>query len=92
MLPALPTIGETLPGYQANAWFGFVAPKGTPADIVATLNREINAALAEPKIKSRLAELGTTPIVMIPAEFGAFIATEIERWAKAVKSSGASVD
>jgi tripartite-type tricarboxylate transporter receptor subunit TctC len=92
LLPALPTIGETLPGYQANAWFGFVAPKGTPPDIVATLNREINAALAEPKIKSRLAELGTTPIVMTSAEFGAFIAAEIERWAKAVKSSGASVD
>ncbi len=92
LLPALPTIGETLPGYQANAWFGFVAPKGTPPDVVATLNREINAALAEPKIKARLAELGTTPIVMTPAEFGAFIGAEIERWAKAVKSSGASVD
>jgi tripartite-type tricarboxylate transporter receptor subunit TctC len=92
LLPALPTIGETLPGYQANAWFGFVAPKGTPPDVVATLNREINAALAEPKIKARLAELGTTPIVMTPGEFGAFIAAEIERWAKAVKSSGASVD
>ena len=88
LLPALPTIGETLPGYEANAWFGFVAPKGTPADVVAKLNREINAALAEPKIKSRLAELGTTPIVMTAAEFGAFIAAEIERWAKAVEVVG----
>jgi tripartite-type tricarboxylate transporter receptor subunit TctC len=92
LLPAVPTIGETLPGYEANAWFGFVVPKGTPPDIVAKLNREINAALADPKIKARLAELGTTAIVATPAEFGAFIATEIERWAKAVKSSGASVD
>ncbi len=92
LLPAVPTIGETLPGYEANAWFGFVVPKGTPPDIVAKLNREINAALADPKIKARLAELGTTPIVATPAEFGAFIAAEIERWAKAVKSSGASVD
>jgi tripartite-type tricarboxylate transporter receptor subunit TctC len=92
LLPAVPTIGETLPGYEANAWFGFVVPKGTPRDVVEKLNREINAALAEPKIKARLAELGTTAIVATPAEFGAFIATEIERWAKAVKSSGASVD
>ena len=92
LLPAVPTIGETLPGYEANAWFGFVVPKGTPPDIVAKLNREINAALADPKIKARLAELGTTAIVATPAEFGAFIAAEIERWAKAVKSSGASVD
>ena len=92
LLPAVPTIGETLPGYEANAWFGFVVPKGTPADVVAKLNREINAALADPKIKTRLAELGTSAIVATPAEFGAFIAAEIERWAKAVKSSGASVD
>jgi tripartite-type tricarboxylate transporter receptor subunit TctC len=92
LLPEVPTIGETLPGYEANAWFGFVVPKGTPSDVVEKLNREINAALAEPKIKARLAELGTTPIVATPAEFGAFIAAEIERWAKAVKSSGASVD
>ena len=92
LLPAVPTIGETLPGYEANAWFGFVVPKGTPPDIVAKLNREINAALADPKIKTRLAELGTSAIVATPAEFGAFIASEIERWAKAVKSSGASVD
>ena len=60
--------------------------------MISKLNREINAALAEPKIKARLAELGTTPIVMTPAEFGTFIGAEIERWAKAVKSSGASVD
>jgi tripartite-type tricarboxylate transporter receptor subunit TctC len=92
LLPALPTIGETLPGYEANAWFGFVAPKGTPADVIGKLNREINAALAEPKIKARLAELGSSPIVMTPADFGSFIGVEIERWAKAVKSSGASVD
>src|SRR5262245_13105571 len=92
LLPAVPTIGETLPGYEANAWFGFVVPKGTPPDIVGKLNREINAALAEPKIKARLAELGTTPIVATPVEFGVFIGAEVERWAKAVKSSGASVD
>ena len=92
LLPAVPTIGETLPGYEANAWFGFVVPKGTQADVVSKLNREINAALADPKIKTRLAELGTSAIVATPAEFGAFIAAEIERWAKAVKSSGASVD
>jgi tripartite-type tricarboxylate transporter receptor subunit TctC len=92
LLPAVPTIGETLPGYEANAWFGFVVPKGTPGVVVEKLNRAINAALADPKIKTRLAELGTTAIVATPAEFGAFIGAEVERWAKAVKSSGASVD
>jgi tripartite-type tricarboxylate transporter receptor subunit TctC len=91
-LPDVPTVAETVPGYEASAWFGMGAPKGTPADVVAKLNREINDALAEPKMKARLAELGGDPIAGTPAEFWKTHAYETEKWAKVVKSSGAKVD
>ena len=92
ILPDLPPIADTVPGYDASAWFGFVAPKGTPGEVIDKLNREINAALADEKIKARIAELGSTPIMMSPAEFGAFIASEVGKWSKAVALSGATAD
>jgi tripartite-type tricarboxylate transporter receptor subunit TctC len=91
-LPDVPTVAETVPGYEASAWFGMGVPKGTPADVVAKLNREINDALAEPKMKARLAELGGDPIAGTPAEFWKIHTYETEKWAKVVKSSGAKVD
>ena len=91
-LPDVPTLAETVPGYETGTWWGIGVPKGTPADIVEKLNRETNAILAEPKIKTRFAELGSAPLVMTPGEFGKFLADETEKWAKAVKFSGAQVD
>jgi tripartite-type tricarboxylate transporter receptor subunit TctC len=88
-IPDVPTIGETVPGYEAVVWYGIVAPKGTPPEIVDTLNAAVNAVLADPKLKARLAELGGVPMPMTPADFGEFIVRETEKWAKVVKFSGA---
>jgi tripartite-type tricarboxylate transporter receptor subunit TctC len=91
-LPDVPTIAETVPGYEVTAWFGAGLPKGTPPAIVDKLNREINAALADPKIKARFVELGAVPFVATPAQMVTFVADETEKWGKAVKFSGATVD
>ena len=91
-LPDVPTIGETVPGYEAVVWYGIVAPKGTPPEMVDTLNTAVNAVLADPKLKARLAELGGEPMPMQPAQFGKLIADETEKWAKVVKFSGAKAD
>jgi tripartite-type tricarboxylate transporter receptor subunit TctC len=88
VLPGVPTITTFVPGYEASSWYGIVAPKNTPADVVDTLNREIGAAVADPKINARLAELGATPMALSPADFGQFIADEITKWGKVVKFSG----
>jgi tripartite-type tricarboxylate transporter receptor subunit TctC len=88
MLPDVPTIAETVPGYEARTWAGVGVPKGTPPEIIARLNREINAGLAHPTIKSRLADIGTIPMVFTAAEFGAYVAAESEKWAKVVKFAG----
>lgn len=91
-LPDVPPVGDTVKGYEASAWFGMGAPKGTPKDIVAKLNREINNALADPKMKERLAELGGTPIPGNPADFWKLHAAETDKWAKVVEFSGAKVE
>jgi len=84
-LPDVPTVGEFIPGYEADDWKGIVAPKNTPTEIVDKLNSEINAALADPKIKARLAELGSTILAGSPAEFGGLVADETEKWAEVVR-------
>jgi tripartite-type tricarboxylate transporter receptor subunit TctC len=84
-LPDIPTVGEFVPGYEASYWAGIGAPKATPAEIVEKLNKEINAGLADPKIKARLAELGSTALAGSPADFGRLIAAETEKWAKVIK-------
>ena len=86
VLPDIPTVGEFLPGYEASGWAGIGAPKTTPAEIVDKLNKEINAALADEKIKARLAELGSVPMPMSPAAFGKLIAEETEKWSNVIRA------
>jgi tripartite-type tricarboxylate transporter receptor subunit TctC len=88
-LPDVPAMAEFIPGFEANSFHGIAAPKGTPPDIVDKLNKEINAALQEPKLKARLADLGGTVFTGTPADFGTYVAGEIEKWGKVVKFSGA---
>ena len=88
-LPDIPTVGDFVPGYEASAWYGIGAPRNTPAEIVDKLNKEINAGLADPKIKARLADLGGTVLAGSPADFGKLIADETEKWGKVVKFAGA---
>src|SRR5262245_29982758 len=80
------------PGYEAVVWYGIVAPKGTPPEIVETLNAAVNAVLADLKLEARLVQLGGVPMPMTPAQFGKLIADETEKWAKVVKFSGAKPD
>jgi tripartite-type tricarboxylate transporter receptor subunit TctC len=90
--PELPTVGDTVPGYEATAWFGIGMPKGTPREIIDKVNAEVNRALADPKMRDRLAELGGKPIAGTPEDFGKVIAAETEKWAPIVKASGAKVE
>jgi tripartite-type tricarboxylate transporter receptor subunit TctC len=90
-LPEIPTIGDFVPGYEASGWFGIGAPKDTPAEVIHKLNREINAALMDPKMKLQLAKLGGTVLGGTPADFGKLIALEVDKWAKVVKFSGAKL-
>ena len=92
VLPDVPTVGEFVPGYEGNAWFGIGAPKNTPKEIVDKLNSEINAGLADPKLSARLIDLGGVPMSVTPAEFGKFIADETEKWGKVVKFAGLKVN
>jgi len=87
-LPNIPTVGEFVPGYEASMWYGIGAPKNTPAEIVAKLNTEVNAALADPKLKARLADVGGTVLAGSSADFGKLIADETEKWAKVIKLAG----
>src|SRR5262245_28297890 len=86
-LPDVPTVGEFLPGFEARGWYGIVVPKATPTQIVEKLNKEINAALADPNIKKRLTDLGTAVFAGSPADFGKFIADETEKWGKVVRAA-----
>ena len=91
-LPDVPTVGETVPGYEASALFGMGAPKKTPPEIIAKLNKEINAVLADPEVRKRLVELGGEPLITTPEEFGAMISAETEKWEKVVKFAGIKVE
>ena len=91
-LPDVPTVAETVPGYEATAWFGIGMPKGTPKEIIEKVNAEVNRALADPKMRARLAELGGKPIAGSPEDFGKVIAAETAKWEKVVISSGAKVE
>ncbi len=91
-LPDVPTVADTVPGYEASAWFGMSVPKGTPAAIVNKLNSEVNAALADPGMKAKFAELGGEPIAGTPAAFWKLHTAETEKWAKVVKFSGAKAE
>ncbi len=91
-LPDIPTVGETVPGYEASALAGVGAPRNTPAEIIATINREINAGLADPKMKARLADLGGTPIPGSPDDYGKLLAAEIEKWAKVIRTANIKLE
>jgi tripartite-type tricarboxylate transporter receptor subunit TctC len=86
LLPDIPTVAEFVPGYEASQWYGIGAPRNTPPEIVARLNTEINAALADPKLQARFTDLGGIPTTMTPAEFGKFVADETEKWGKVVRA------
>jgi tripartite-type tricarboxylate transporter receptor subunit TctC len=88
ILPEVPTVSEFLPGFEAGNWFGIAAPKNTPPEIVDKLNKEINVALADPKIKARLAVLGATAFMGSSADFGKFIAAEAEKWSNVIRTAG----
>jgi tripartite-type tricarboxylate transporter receptor subunit TctC len=87
VLPDIPTVGEIVPGYESSTWYGLGVPKNTPAEIISKLNMEINAGLADPKMKARLSDLGGTVLSGSPADFGRFIADETEKWAKVIRSA-----
>jgi len=90
-LPNVPTIGETMPLFVANSWCGIGVPRGTPPEIIARLNREVDAGLKDPAVKAKLAALATTPMFFTPDEFGAYIGAEIEKWRKVVRAANIKV-
>jgi tripartite-type tricarboxylate transporter receptor subunit TctC len=92
VLPDVPTVAEFVPGFEASSWYGVGVPRNTPAEIIEKLNKEINAGLADPKMKARFADLGGIPMPMSPAEFGKLIADETDKWAKVVQFANISVE
>jgi tripartite-type tricarboxylate transporter receptor subunit TctC len=86
-MPDVPAVGESVPGYEVSSWFGIGAPRNTPADVVNKLNKEINAGLADPKIKAGLSDADATPFIASPAEFGKLIAAETEKWGKVIRAA-----
>jgi tripartite-type tricarboxylate transporter receptor subunit TctC len=92
VLPDTPPMGEFLPGYEASGWYGIVAPKGTPTQIIDTLNKEINDVLGDPKIRAKLADLGGAEFTGPPAEFSEFIAEETRKWARVIKFAGITAE
>jgi tripartite-type tricarboxylate transporter receptor subunit TctC len=92
LLPAIPRLASTVPGYDVSAWYALGAPKATPEETVAILNKAVNASLAEPAIANRIRELGAAPMIMGPSELDGFVVAETQKWASVVKFSGAKVD
>jgi tripartite-type tricarboxylate transporter receptor subunit TctC len=92
VLPDVPTVADFVPGYEASGFAGVGAPRGTPADIINMLNRELNAGLADPKIKTRIEELGGTVLGGSPADFATILSEAAEKWAKVIKFAGIKVD
>jgi len=88
VLPETPTVGEVVPGYEASTWYGLGAPRNTPPEVINRLNGDVNAILAEPQMKARLAALASAPLILSPAELGQLIADETEKWGKVVKAAG----
>lgn len=86
-LPDVPSVGEFVPGYEVSTWYGLCVRAGTPADVIDKINKEINAALADPTMKTRLADLGGIPIAGPPGDFGKLIADETEKWAKVIRTA-----
>jgi tripartite-type tricarboxylate transporter receptor subunit TctC len=91
-LPDVPTVAETVPGYEASVWYGIAAPKGTPPEVIDVLNKAVNAALADPGMQVRIAQLGGVPMPMSPAAFGKLLADETVKWGKVVKSAKLSIE
>ena len=91
LLPDVPTVGDFLPGYEASAWYGVGAPRGTPSEIVEMLNKQLNAAFADPMTRARIVDLGGTPLPGSPTDFGRFVAKEVEKWGKVVEFSGTKI-
>jgi tripartite-type tricarboxylate transporter receptor subunit TctC len=92
LLPDVPTVAETVPGYEASALFGMGAPKKTPPEIIAKLNADVNAVLADPAVKAKLIDLGGEPLIGPPEAFGKMIVAETEKWEKVVKAAGLKVE
>ncbi len=92
LLPGIPPLASVVPGYEVSVWSGLGAPRATPADTIAALNKAVNASLADPAIADRIREMGAEPMIMSPRELDAFVAADTAKWAKAVKFSGAKVD
>jgi tripartite-type tricarboxylate transporter receptor subunit TctC len=92
VLADLPTVGDFVPGFETSSWFGIGVPRNTPTEIVEALNKEVNAGLADSKLRNRILDLGASPLVLSPAEFGKLISDDTEKWAKVVKFSGAKLD
>ena len=92
LLPDVPTVADFIPGYEASAWYGLGAPRGTPPEIIEKLNTTINAVLADPAVKKKFADMGATLIMSSPADFGKYVADETEKWGKVIKFSGAKPD
>ena len=92
LLPGVPTVSEFIPGYEASNWFGIGAPRNTPVGIIDNLNKEINGALANPRMKAQFAELGSIPIPMTAAEFGRLMSEEPEKWAAVIRAAKIKVE
>ena len=92
VLPNIPTVGDFVPGYDASGWYGIAAPKNTPAEIVARLNAEVNAALADPRMRASFADVGTAVLPGSPADFGKLLADDTEKWGKVIRAANIKVE